>query len=131
MPEPTENAILALMERHGICEFEYQDDVTRLTLSRGTTRQRQPAAPLPGTARPPLEVVTAAHAGIFRATHPLSVTTQPLPRNVEEGEILGYLQAGPVLRPVTAPSRGMLVRLLAAEGEAVGYGTPLFQVRKG
>ena len=51
-----------------------------------------------------------------------------LPRLVRRGEVIGYLKAGAVLRPVVAPSDGVLSRQLADEGQLVGYGTALFEL---
>ncbi|MBA3042558.1 MAG: acetyl-CoA carboxylase [Alphaproteobacteria bacterium] len=122
-------SVLELMRRHGIAEFEYQDDTRHVVASGGEVfevgqRAEEPAAPAPRRA----ETVAAPHIGLFLPEHPSSAKDAALPRLVRRGEIIGYLKAGAVLRPVVAPSDGVLSRQLARTGALVGYGTPLFEL---
>jgi biotin carboxyl carrier protein len=121
--------VLELMRRHGIAEFEYQDDTRHVVASGGEAfevgeRVQEPAAPAPRRA----ETVTAPHIGFFLPEHPSSPKNAALPRLVRRGEIIGYLKAGDLLRPVVAPSDGVLSRQLAPKGALAGYGMPLFDL---
>ncbi|MBV2183647.1 MAG: hypothetical protein KUL88_03770 [Rhizobium sp.] len=121
--------VLELMRRHGIAEFEYQDDTRHVVASGGElfeVGQRAEEAAVPSPRR--AETISAPHIGLFLPEHPSSTREAALPRLVRRGEIIGYLKAGTVLRPVVAPSDGVLSRQLAHEGELAGYGTPLFEL---
>ena len=70
--------------------------------------------------------VHALSVGVFLHGHPLAVA--PLVRTgerVEAGQTVGLLKIGPLLLPVTAPQAGIVDGVHAADGLAVGYGTPL------
>ncbi len=121
--------VLELMRRHGIAEFEYQDDTRHVVASGAEAFEvghaaEEPAAPAPRRA----ETVTAPHIGFFLPEHPSSQKNAALPRLVRRGEVIGYLKAGALLRPVVAPSDGVLSRQLAPKGVLAGYGTPLFEL---
>lgn len=49
-------------------------------------------------------------------------------RTVEAGEILAFVEVGPVRLPVVAPAAGRLGDIHAGDGDAVGYGAILFTV---
>lgn len=122
-------SVLELMRRHGIAEFEYQDGTRHVVASGGEAfevgqRAQGPSAPAPRRA----ETITAPHMGLFLPEHPSSTREAALPRLVRRGEIIGYLKAGALLRPVVAPSNGVLSRRLAPKGALAGYGTPLFEL---
>ena len=99
--------IEALMRRHGIGSFHYDDGVTSMALDlRPAT-----AAGL---------AVTAPFAGRFRAA-------EGGPRGrVAQGDIIGFLSVGPLRRPVVAPAAGRLSAPQFAEDALVSYGTSLF-----
>jgi acetyl-CoA carboxylase biotin carboxyl carrier protein len=70
--------------------------------------------------------VHAPSVGVFLHSHPLAAA--PLARigqRVEAGQTVGLLKIGPLLLPVTAPQAGIVDGVHAADGLAVGYGTPL------
>jgi len=126
-------AVMELMRRHGIAEFEYEDAERHVVASEGAILEvdqplNQPVFHQPDHAPRAGETLLAPHIGMFRATHPLDADAAALPRLVRRGEIIGYLKAGALLRPVLAPSDGVLARQLADEGVLVGYGTALFEL---
>lgn len=70
--------------------------------------------------------VQALSVGVFLHSHPLAAA--PLVRTGERvaaGQAVGLLKIGPLLLPVTAPQAGIVDGIHAADGLAVGYGTPL------
>ena len=118
-----------LADEHGLSELEFSRGTRRLRLrGRRDCPAFQPQNPfaLEPTARTQRLAVSAPAAGLFRAVHPAR-----LGRFVEEGQlihqgqIVAFVQTGPVLRPVIARRRGIIGRLLVAEGAFVNRGTPL------
>jgi acetyl-CoA carboxylase biotin carboxyl carrier protein len=77
-----------------------------------------------------LLAIRAPSLGVFLQSHPLATT--PLVctgQRVEAGQTIGLLKIGPLLLPVTAPQAGIVDSIHAADGLAVGYGTPLFDLQ--
>ena len=117
------SAVMALLEKHGLAEFEYQDGDRHILATRHDVHDlaaHEPPAPRRET------TIIAPHAGIFRSKHPCEQARKSLPRPVRRGEIIGFLEAGSLLRPVLAAEDGILARQLADEGAIVGYGAALF-----
>lgn len=137
-------AIRALLERHGIAEFEYEADGVHLQLRFEPKPELPPFVEAPAyslvtedlvtlsvaattaPAKRPSTTITAPHVGIFLENHPLEHTARPLPRRVAGGEIIGLLKAGAALRPVLAPADGVVAKMLVAPGTLVGHGAALF-----
>lgn len=77
----------------------------------------------------PRLTVAACSVGVFLHGHPLHTT--PLVRNgtsVRAGQPLGLLQIGALLLPVTATQDATVIGTLVADGETVGFGTPLVEL---
>lgn len=73
--------------------------------------------------------VKASSVGLFLHTHP--VATEPLARigqRVDAGQLIGLLNIGPLLLPVSAPQAGIVDALHVEGGIAVGYGAPLIDL---
>lgn len=66
---------------------------------------------------PPL---TSPGPGLFEAAD------LPRDRRVAVGAIVGFLRAGDLLRPITAPRSGLLGECLVTEGALLGFGSPVF-----
>ncbi len=80
-------------------------------------------------AEPEHSPIHAPSLGVFLHSHPLAAA--PLARigeRVEAGQAVGVLKIGPLLLPVTAPQAGIVDGIHAADGLAVGYGTPLLDL---
>ncbi len=114
----------------GVTEVELTDGVVswRLRIERPVVDcpAPQPAQTLTTQAR---GGVRAPGVGIFHHSHPL--TGRPAAetgQQVVEGQVVGYVQAGPCLRPATAPRDGTLGAPSCAEGALVGYGTLLYTI---
>jgi acetyl-CoA carboxylase biotin carboxyl carrier protein len=75
-------------------------------------------------------VASAASPGVFLHGHPLRGETLASPGTVARaGQVLGLLQIGVLLLPVTAPAEGVVQAMLVAQGVTVGYGAPLVELR--
>jgi len=73
--------------------------------------------------------VKAPMAGLFRSAHPGSADASPLAekgRAVEAGAIIGFIEVGPVLLPVTAPEASVVAEVHAHAGDLIGYGDAVF-----
>jgi len=74
-------------------------------------------------------MVRAGSVGIYLDTHPLR--TEPLVRvgdDVVEGQAVALLRIGLVLLDVPAPRTGIVSRIVARNGAAVGWGDPLLEL---
>jgi acetyl-CoA carboxylase biotin carboxyl carrier protein len=74
--------------------------------------------------------VHAESAGVFVASHPMrGAPFAAVGAAVDEGDLLGLLRIGHLLVPVAAPARGIVVRVVAADGSVQGFGSPLVELR--
>ncbi|HEV8313142.1 MAG TPA: acetyl-CoA carboxylase biotin carboxyl carrier protein subunit [Burkholderiaceae bacterium] len=81
-------------------------------------------------ARPSTTVVPASTVGIVRHRHPLrDEPLAPVGIRVQVGQPLALLQIGQMLIAVPAPCDGVVARLIARDGDAVGYGDPLIELQ--
>jgi acetyl-CoA carboxylase biotin carboxyl carrier protein len=78
----------------------------------------------------PSSNVTANARGAFLSTHPLrTAAAVALGDTVKEGDVLGLLKVTDVLyHPVLADRKGRVMRVLAADGEMIEEGMPLFEL---
>ncbi|MFT3821683.1 MAG: acetyl-CoA carboxylase biotin carboxyl carrier protein subunit [Rubrivivax sp.] len=80
-------------------------------------------------AAPDATVVRAGSVGLYLDAHPLRA--EPLVRPgdaVAAGQALALLKIGLVLLAVPAPRAGVVARIVATPGRAVGYGDPLVEL---
>jgi len=90
-----------------------------------TDLEPAPAQPQPGTT-----IVAASTVGIVRHRHPLrDGPLAPPGARVERGQALVLLQIGQLLVQVSAPRDATVAGLLGQDGDAVGYGAPLIELR--
>ena len=83
-----------------------------------------------GEPRPGTTIVPASTVGIVRHRHPLrDGPLAPVGTPVDSGQPLVLLQIGQMLVAVPAPRDGVVARLLANDGDAVGYGDPLVELQ--
>lgn len=126
-PEEIER-LAACCAAAGIGRIELSEPGFSLRLVLAAAGEAQPAVfeahPAAGEAQ---KAVRAPCVGVFRLAHPATGRPVAEPgKVVREGETVGVLQAGPLLRAVTAPADGVLGEALAGDGAVVGYGAPLY-----
>lgn len=74
------------------------------------------------------QTVFAAGPGLFRTRRRADDAVMAVPgAKLPNGAILGFLQWGPLLFPVTMPQEGWVLAA-APEGAQVQYGSPLFRI---
>jgi len=116
------------LEHEQVSTFEYQDENVYLCLTLG--RAGAALANLKPNSEKSAEAVKTPAAGIFTSAHPVSHRKSAVASRtpVRAGQIVGYLQVGPVLRPVTAPRDGVLGRQLIDDDVLVGAQQSVFEL---
>jgi acetyl-CoA carboxylase biotin carboxyl carrier protein len=96
--------------------------------SRGERGPEDPGLQ-PGGESAAVTVVRAPCVGILRHGHPLhDAPLAAAGRHVVAGQPLALLQIGHTLVPAVAPRDGVVARLVARDGDAVGFGDPLVEL---
>ena len=73
---------------------------------------------------------TSADVGVFLHAHPLhDAPMARLGEHVAIGQVLGLLQIGPLLLPVSAPVAARVTAVRLEAGRIAGYGTTLFDLQ--
>ena len=76
---------------------------------------------------------TASSVGVFLHRHPLhplhSAALAEVGATVRCGQVVGLLQIGALLLPVTSPCAGVVTGLLVEHGATVGYGARLVELQ--
>jgi acetyl-CoA carboxylase biotin carboxyl carrier protein len=85
--------------------------------------------PAPAPVDAPSVVATAASVGVFLHRHPLRDTAiAQIGTTVRRGQIVGLLQIGALLLPVTSPCDGVVAAMLLEHGATAGYGERLVEL---
>lgn len=114
-------AIVRRLDDAGVDAADIRVGSARLRLRFSATA---PAAP------PERRRLAAPAPGRFCPLHPLDDTPRFADGDaVPAGEVVAYVEASGLLRPVTAPTDIILGRCLVEPGAAVGWGTPLYELR--
>jgi acetyl-CoA carboxylase biotin carboxyl carrier protein len=114
-----------------IALLELRGPQTLLRLARDGAPEDARADVPPETLRPNpgTTIVPASGVGIVRLRHPLrDAPLAPVGDRVANTQVLALLQVGQVLVHVAAPRDGVVARLRAQDGDAVGYGDPLIEL---
>lgn len=118
-------AIVRKLDGQGIASAEIRDGAAKLRL-----RFAAEAAEEPALTAPPPSLATSPSPGRFRSVHPL----ENAPRfsegdRVDKGDTIAYVEANGMLLPVIAAGDFVFGRALAEDGQAVGWGTALYETR--
>jgi len=125
--------IVQLLKRHSLETFEFEQAGACLRLALGGVSPASASASASTPVSPNLAahgIVSAPGMGILRLSHPQR--DEPFitaGANVEKGQVMAFLQNGVVLDEVTADRAGRVTSVLAAEGDLIGYGQPLFELQ--
>jgi biotin carboxyl carrier protein len=104
----------------GVAEIEIADGDEMLRVALPDTVEQPARAAISGPT-----IIAATGCGIFFLGHPAREATLSIGARVDAGEVVGVIGAGPLLRPVAAPTAGTLTRVLCEPGQRVDFGTPL------
>lgn len=123
-------ALIARLRSSRLGELEVASDGWRVRLRRDTSaasRRSGKASSGPGddasTAPPPGGVARSPGVGYFKPASDLVIG-----RSVQAGDSLGSVDVLGIVQDVTAPTDGIISRVLAEAGQAVEYGQVLAEV---
>lgn len=126
--------ILRVLAGSDVDELELEQGAIRLrvrrTLTSSEPNTEEPSAlPRSEHAEDASSLVTAPVVGWFRRS--ATIDGPPLAdvgHTVEAGQRLAIIEAVQVVHDVVAERAGVVVEVLVADGEGVGYGQPLFRL---
>ena len=146
-------AIIDLMKKNSITEFELEQQDSKLRLKRGLNGGPQavqsedvmPLSPLPlalpsASSAPSVQVAPAANTGEIDIKSPMIGTfyRSPSPEAasyVEAGTAVGpetvvcIIEAMKVMNEIKSEVKGVITQILVENGKPVEFGQPLFKVR--
>lgn len=118
-------AVVRRLDGQGVATVNIRSGEAHLRLRFATAQASQPVP-----AELPPALVTAPSPGRFRPVHPLEGTPHFAPGAiVRQGETIAFVEANGILLPVIAAADLTLGQALANDGDAVGWGTPLYETR--
>lgn len=128
-------ALLDVLQFSDVREIELRDGGLELRLHRaappdGETWIRDAPAEVSPLAEPPpnLTIASGLVGTFYRADHPGSPPLVSEGSYVEDGTIVGIIEALSVLTEVEAGCTGVVTRVFATDGSPIEYGQPLFEV---
>ena len=147
--------LIEMLEESGIDEIEIHEDKDSVRVSRNRHAPTQVLATAPakeiqvagqsnavvtetasGTEsqeaeEPEENIVRAPMVGIFyEAQSPGKPSFVELGQSVKRGDVLCIIEAMKIMNQVEAEKAGVVSRIMAANGEPVEYGQPLFIIRE-
>ncbi|NBA94872.1 acetyl-CoA carboxylase biotin carboxyl carrier protein subunit [Pseudomonas sp. R5(2019)] len=119
--------VVQMLNKRALRAFEFEQAGACLRLMPGGQALTAPVA----LAVAPPPTLNATGLGHLRLTHPQRrepcVTAGT---SVTAGQVLAFLQTGTLLQPVLAEQAGVIARVLASEGELIGFAQPLFELEE-
>ncbi|EYF07998.1 acetyl-CoA carboxylase biotin carboxyl carrier protein [Chondromyces apiculatus] len=142
-------ALLRLLEKRDVSEFEYEDEHSRIRLVRGGRRAggdvpmalavatQAPAAPAPMVEsvvvveESSAVYVTSPFVGTFyRSPSPDAPPFVDVGSTIREGQALCIVEAMKLMNEIEADHAGVIVEILVENGKSVEFGQRLFKVRQ-
>ncbi|MDA1093836.1 MAG: acetyl-CoA carboxylase, biotin carboxyl carrier protein [Acidobacteria bacterium] len=123
--------MVALMERHGLVELEWERDGTRVRLRKPEgTAGTPPRAADSGQVQPERILVHAPILGTFyRATGPEGPPCVSVGDRVKRGDVLCIIEAMKLMNEVKAEVDGEILEVFVESGAPVQFGERLFAIR--
>ena len=136
--------LLDLLIAKNVSEFSYEDEEVNLSLRIGgvpvaaapvvvAAPSAPVAAPSPATQAPapaPGHVVSSPMVGTFyRSASPDAPPYAELGASVRKGQVLCIIEAMKLMNEIESDVDGVVVEVLAQNGQPVQFGQPLFRVR--
>jgi acetyl-CoA carboxylase biotin carboxyl carrier protein len=144
-------AVIDLMRKNSLAEFEYEKDGTKIRIRRGpngepqifTTSQpsapsihsipQPPSSPAPSTPTPApvlLPSINSPMVGTFYAAPaPDSPAYVDIGTVVNAETVVCIIEAMKVMNEIKAELSGTITEILAESGKPVEFGKPLFRIR--
>ncbi|PIP00712.1 acetyl-CoA carboxylase biotin carboxyl carrier protein subunit [Pleomorphomonas carboxyditropha] len=118
-------AIVRRLDGRGIAAADIRVGAARLKLRFAAEEASEPTP-----AEPPPPLAAAPSPGRFRPMHPLENASRFAEGDrVEKGDVIAFVEANGLLLPVVATADLTLGRVLVSDGDAVGWGAPLYGTR--
>ena len=143
-------AIIDLMKKNSITEFELEEKDSKLRLKRGlnggsaVTASEEQSVPLiaipaavPAPVAAPVAAPTSSEAAIkspmigtfYRSPSPEAGSYVDVGSEVGPDTVVCIIEAMKVMNEIKAETRGVITQVLAENGKPVEFGQPLFKVR--
>ncbi len=143
-------AIIDLMKKNSITEFELEEKDSKLRLKRGLNGGSQPAQADEYVPVPPAPVVLAAPAALpvaapvatgeidikspmigtlYRSPSPEASAYIEVGSEVTPDSVVCIIEAMKVMNEIKAEVKGVVTQVLIENGKPVEFGQPLFKVR--
>ncbi len=142
-------ALLRLLEKRDVSEFELEDEHVRIRLTRGAAGRRAVEVSAPAPAPPPaalasipapreepasddrITYVTSPFVGTFyRSPSPDAPPFVEVGTAIREGQALCIVEAMKLMNEIEADCAGVIAEILVDNGKPVEFGQRLFKVRK-
>jgi acetyl-CoA carboxylase biotin carboxyl carrier protein len=144
-------AVLRILEKRGVTEFEFEDEHVRIRLARGAVKVRathddgregddlaggraastHTAAERAAATDETIEYVTSPFVGTFyRSPSPDAAAFVDIGSTIREGQTLCIVEAMKLMNEIEAERGGTIVEILAENGKPVEFGQKLFKVKR-
>ena len=140
-------AIIELMAKNGLAEFDLEREGSRIRIRREVDRQPPPpaaciavpqatASPAPPVPPAPPEAPTNTRdilspmvGTFYRAPSPDAPNYIEIGQQVTEETVVCIIEAMKVMNEIKAEARGVITAALAENGRPVDFGKPLFRIQ--
>ncbi len=145
-------AVIDLMTRNGLSEFEMEKPEFKIRVRRGSNGEvvnvvpaqvmsaPAPVSAAPQTAAPAAPAVVAKDSGFkqilspmvgtfYRSPSPDSASYIEVGQEVNEDTVVCIIEAMKVMNEIKAEMKGVIVEVLAQNNKPVEFGKPLFAIR--
>ncbi|MDG4775100.1 acetyl-CoA carboxylase biotin carboxyl carrier protein [Solwaraspora sp. WMMD792] len=126
--------------RHGetVIEIEWHDRTTPVAAAPSSPADPPAAAPAPSPAAPGQAAPAAGHrigspivGTFYRAAEPGGTPFVDVGDSIEPGQVIGIVEAMKLMNEITTDRPGVVVEILAGDGEPVEFDQPLITVAPG
>ncbi len=134
-------ALLELLKETDITELELEKEGSKIKISRGRVYAAIEVPQAPAPSAPPqikhaeeaaaerMVTVTAPLVGTFyRASSPEAPAFAEVGTIVKKGQVLCIVEAMKLMNEIESEVNGVVVKVLAENGQPVEYGEPLFLI---
>ncbi len=144
-------AIIDLMKKNSITEFELEQKDSKLRLKRGSaiglvgsgndepamvvpapmapTLVPAPASPAPAANTGEVEIKSPMIGTFYRSPSPESAPYVDVGTEVNADTVVAIIEAMKVMNEIKSELRGVITQMLVENGKPVEFGQPLFKIR--
>lgn len=137
-------AIIELMAKYGLAEFDLEREGSRIRIRRDPERPASvavpavapPTHPTQGNATPPpappsdtRDILSPMVGTFYRAPSPDAPNYVEVGQQVTEDTVICIIEAMKVMNEIKAEATGIITEALAESGRPVDFGKPLFRIR--